>query len=71
MARRNDGLIPQLAASGLRALGTADAIATLDRVMAGPDRDVAVADIDWERFGLAFTFGRPSPLLSDLCEQAW
>jgi NAD(P)-dependent dehydrogenase (short-subunit alcohol dehydrogenase family) len=71
MATRQDGLIPQLAVSGLRALGTADAMATLDSVLAGRDRGVALADINWERFGLTFTFGRPSPLLSDLCEDAW
>jgi hypothetical protein len=27
---------------------------------------VAIADVDWERFGLAYTYSRPSPLLSDL-----
>jgi len=70
MATRNDGLLEHLARAGLRPIATRDGMAALATVLAGPQRSVAVADIEWERFGLGFTFARASPLLQGLCD-AW
>ncbi|WP_435613487.1 type I polyketide synthase [Streptomyces sp. bgisy159] len=51
---------------GLRPLDPDAALTALDRALAARDVTVVVADVDWERFGPAFTTGRPSPLLAAL-----
>ncbi|OEJ42879.1 polyketide synthase [Streptomyces agglomeratus] len=53
---------------GLRAMTPASAITALQHAL---DRDeilLTVADVDWPRFIVPFTLGRPSPLLGDLPE---
>ncbi|MEV0006433.1 SDR family NAD(P)-dependent oxidoreductase [Micromonospora sp. NPDC050980] len=51
---------------GLAALEPAAAIAALERAVDGGDVEVAVADVNWERFAGTFTAGRPSALFADL-----
>jgi acyl transferase domain-containing protein/short-subunit dehydrogenase/acyl carrier protein len=53
-----------LLASGLPPLPTERALAGLAAVAAGPEPVVLVADVQWDRFGPAFTANRPSPLLA-------
>ncbi|MFJ6777595.1 beta-ketoacyl reductase, partial [Kitasatospora sp. NPDC091257] len=55
---------------GLSALDRTAAIRALAGVVDRDEGCVAVADVDWERFGPAFVSGRPSPLLSGLADLA-
>ncbi|MGW7585518.1 type I polyketide synthase, partial [Kitasatospora sp. NPDC054769] len=55
---------------GLSALDRTAAIRALAGVVDRDEGCVAVADVDWERFGPAFLSGRPSPLLSGLADLA-
>ncbi|MHC3820628.1 SDR family NAD(P)-dependent oxidoreductase [Streptomyces sp. DT9] len=55
-----------LAATGLPLLDPDRALRALDVVLDHDETAVAVADVDWERFGPVFTATRPSPLLSEL-----
>ncbi|MET7912356.1 type I polyketide synthase [Streptomyces avermitilis] len=53
---------------GLSVLRPDRAISALHGALSGGDGTVTVADVDWERFVVPFTIGRPSALLSDLPE---
>jgi NAD(P)-dependent dehydrogenase (short-subunit alcohol dehydrogenase family) len=66
MAAYNPGLTGQLARVGLAAMEPEQAMSAFEQAVDGGDTAVAIADVDWERFGLAYTYSRPSPLLSDL-----
>ncbi|AOR30416.1 polyketide synthase [Streptomyces fodineus] len=53
---------------GLRAMTPASAITALQRALDRDETLLTVADVDWARFIVPFTLGRPSPLLGDLPE---
>ncbi|MEU6594892.1 type I polyketide synthase, partial [Streptomyces sp. NPDC046881] len=53
---------------GLSAMSPASAITALQRALDRDETLVTVADVDWSRFIVPFTLGRPSPLLGDLPE---
>ncbi|MGW2420706.1 type I polyketide synthase [Streptomyces sp. NPDC001709] len=53
---------------GLRAMTPASAITALQRALDRDETVLTVADVDWSRFIVPFTLGRPSPLLGDLPE---
>ncbi|MET9418358.1 type I polyketide synthase [Streptomyces klenkii] len=53
---------------GLRAMAPASAITALQRALDRDETLLTVADVDWSRFIVPFTLGRPSPLLGDLPE---
>ncbi|MGW7410840.1 SDR family NAD(P)-dependent oxidoreductase, partial [Streptomyces sp. NPDC054833] len=53
---------------GLTVLRPDRAISALHGALSGGGGTVTVADVDWERFVVPFTVGRPSALLSDLPE---
>ncbi|MBD0672069.1 type I polyketide synthase, partial [Streptomyces sp. CBMA156] len=55
---------------GLSGLDRTTAILALAGIVDRDEGCVAVADVDWERFGPSFASGRPSPLLSELAETA-
>ncbi|MFG2098851.1 type I polyketide synthase, partial [Streptomyces sp. NPDC048612] len=55
----------ELRRRGLRPLAPGAALAAMGRI-AGTRGCVIVADVDWERFGAAYSAARPSPLLSAL-----
>ncbi|MET8204052.1 type I polyketide synthase, partial [Micromonospora taraxaci] len=63
----------QLARRGVTAMNPARAIAALTHAVSAGDTTVVVADVDWSRFGPAFTVRRNSrllsPLLTDVEEQ--
>ncbi|MGW7533245.1 type I polyketide synthase [Amycolatopsis sp. NPDC054798] len=42
------------------------ALAALDQALSDDETNLVVADIEWDRFHVAFTATRPSPLLADL-----
>ncbi|MGW3208923.1 type I polyketide synthase [Streptomyces sp. NPDC001135] len=53
---------------GLSAMAPASAITALQRALDRDETLLTVADVDWSRFIVPFTLGRPSPLLGDLPE---
>ncbi|GLJ92931.1 hypothetical protein GCM10017589_55420 [Streptomyces poonensis] len=53
---------------GLRAMTPAVAVTALQRALDRDETLLTVADVDWPRFIVPFTLGRPSPLLGDLPE---
>ncbi|CAM5309339.1 SDR family NAD(P)-dependent oxidoreductase OS=Streptomyces alboniger OX=132473 GN=CP975_27340 PE=4 SV=1 [Streptomyces alboniger] len=53
---------------GLRPMAPELAVAALTQAVAYDETFLAVADLDWERFGPAFTSSRPSPLIGELPE---
>ncbi|TWV53834.1 SDR family NAD(P)-dependent oxidoreductase, partial [Streptomyces misionensis] len=53
---------------GLRPMSPATAITALQRALDRDETQLTVADVDWARFIVPFTLGRPSPLLGDLPE---
>ncbi|MEU6776572.1 type I polyketide synthase [Streptomyces sp. NPDC046759] len=53
---------------GLHAMTPASAITSLQRALDRDETLLTVADVDWTRFIVPFTLGRPSPLLGDLPE---
>ncbi|MYR01300.1 acyl carrier protein, partial [Streptomyces sp. SID6139] len=53
---------------GLCAMPPAAAIGALQRALDRDETQLTVADVDWARFIVPFTLGRPSPLLGDLPE---
>ncbi|WP_425587933.1 type I polyketide synthase, partial [Streptomyces marokkonensis] len=53
---------------GLRAMTPAAAVTALRRALDRDETLLTVADVDWPRFIVPFTLGRPSPLLGDLPE---
>ncbi|MYU67518.1 SDR family NAD(P)-dependent oxidoreductase, partial [Streptomyces sp. SID69] len=53
---------------GLTALRPERAVSALHGALSGADGTVTVADVDWARFVVPFTVGRPSALLGDLPE---
>ncbi|MFE0058676.1 SDR family NAD(P)-dependent oxidoreductase, partial [Streptomyces sp. NPDC059003] len=55
-----------LAATGLPVLAPDRALAALQLVLDHDETALAVADVDWDRFGPVFTSARPSPLLREL-----
>ncbi|MEU6988977.1 SDR family NAD(P)-dependent oxidoreductase, partial [Streptomyces sp. NPDC046324] len=55
---------------GLNALRPDRALAALGDAVDAGDTCVTVADVDWSRFGAAFTSGRPSPLLEEFVAAA-
>ncbi|GAA0370559.1 type I polyketide synthase [Streptomyces blastmyceticus] len=54
--------------AGLPPMDASLAISALQQALDLDDAVLAVADVDWERFGPGFAAVRPSPLLSDLAE---
>ncbi|WP_406144450.1 SDR family NAD(P)-dependent oxidoreductase [Streptomyces sp. NBC_01012] len=64
----DDKALDRLSRRGLDALAPAAAVAALRALAAGPDATVAVADVRWEDFALAYTAARPRPLVEDLPE---
>ncbi|HEY7143124.1 MAG TPA: beta-ketoacyl synthase N-terminal-like domain-containing protein, partial [Streptosporangiaceae bacterium] len=64
------GLAGGLRRQGLRFLDPGRALSALGEVLADDETFVVVADVDWARFGPAFTARRPSPLIGDLPEVA-
>ncbi|TDT97680.1 acyl transferase domain-containing protein [Streptomyces sp. 846.5] len=63
-----DGVEDYLRRRGLVGLAPAAGLAALERVLAGEEPMVVAADVDWSRFGPAFTGVRPSALLGELPE---
>ncbi|MEU2083018.1 SDR family NAD(P)-dependent oxidoreductase [Streptomyces albus] len=61
-----DSRFASLAATGLPVLDPEQALEALQLVLDHDETAVAVADVDWDRFGPVFTSARPSPLLSGL-----
>ncbi|MEU7363121.1 MULTISPECIES: type I polyketide synthase [Streptomyces] len=57
-----------LARHGLHAMAPADAVAAMQRAVDDDETCLTVADIDWDRFFLAFTASRARPLLHDVPE---
>ena len=55
-----------LARTGVRLIDPAEAIRTLDALLAADRTEVAVADIDWQRFLSVYTSVRPSMLFGAL-----
>ncbi|MFI1169217.1 type I polyketide synthase, partial [Streptomyces sp. NPDC020801] len=53
---------------GLCAMAPRSAITALQRALGRDETLLTVADVDWARFIVPFTLGRPSPLLGDLPE---
>ncbi|MFI1913807.1 type I polyketide synthase [Nocardia sp. NPDC020380] len=51
---------------GVPMMRPAAAVTALRQILERDESGILVADIDWDRFGVAFTATRPSPLLSDL-----
>ncbi|WP_225846204.1 beta-ketoacyl reductase [Streptomyces sp. HPF1205] len=68
MAAHNTEHSAQLNRFGLASMPPASAMAAFALTLEGEDGVVAVADVEWERFALAFAYNRPSPLLADLPE---
>ncbi|MFD0500346.1 SDR family NAD(P)-dependent oxidoreductase [Streptomyces rhizosphaericus] len=56
----------RLSRIGLRPMRPEVAVTELRHVVGSAEPCPAIADVDWETFGPAFTAGRPSPLLSEL-----
>ncbi|MET9002761.1 type I polyketide synthase [Amycolatopsis sp. NPDC004169] len=61
-----DEVTARLSAAGLRPLDPEPALVALEGALVAGETTVAIADIDWARFGPAFTAVRPSPLLAGL-----
>ncbi|WSK48184.1 SDR family NAD(P)-dependent oxidoreductase [Micromonospora zamorensis] len=59
-----------LARRGITAMNPTRAIAALAHAVSAGDTTVVVADVDWSRFGPAFTVRRNSPLLTPLLASA-
>ncbi|MBM7769840.1 acyl transferase domain-containing protein [Actinokineospora baliensis] len=57
-----------LSRQGLIALAPDQALTAMAEAVAGDDRVLTVAGVDWTRFVPAFTAARPSPLLSELTD---
>ncbi|WP_346429484.1 SDR family NAD(P)-dependent oxidoreductase [Streptomyces sp. WAC 01438] len=57
-----------LARHGLLAMDPEDALTAMERAVADDETCLTVADIDWDRFFLAFTASRARPLLHDVPE---
>nr|WP_171817432.1 type I polyketide synthase [Streptomyces viridosporus] len=57
-----------LARHGLLAMNPEDALTAMERAVADDETCLTVADIDWDRFFLAFTASRVRPLLHDVPE---
>ncbi|MGW4775008.1 type I polyketide synthase [Nocardia sp. NPDC004278] len=58
----------QLHRTGIRSMDPEFALAALQRSVESHDPTAIVADIDWERFGPAYTLARRRGLISDLME---
>ncbi|MFE4455651.1 SDR family NAD(P)-dependent oxidoreductase [Streptomyces sp. NPDC056796] len=58
----------QLRRRGVRPLTPESALALLQQALDHDESFLTVADIDWDRFTLSFTSGRPSPLLDGIPE---
>ncbi|WP_344599097.1 type I polyketide synthase, partial [Streptomyces violaceusniger] len=56
----------RLSRIGLRPMRPEVAVSALRHVVGSAEPCPAIADVDWETFGPAFTAGRPSPLLGEL-----
>ncbi|MBM7443203.1 acyl transferase domain-containing protein/acyl carrier protein [Streptomyces sp. HB132] len=67
MAARDDAEA-QLRRRGVRSLTPESALALLQQALDHDESFLTVADIDWERFTLSFTSGRPSTLLDQIPE---
>ncbi|GLW91879.1 hypothetical protein Aglo03_26950 [Actinokineospora globicatena] len=57
-----------LSRQGLLPLAPDQALTALSEAVAGDDRVITIAGVDWATFVPVFTAARPSPLLSDLVE---
>ncbi|MET0233956.1 MAG: type I polyketide synthase [Kibdelosporangium sp.] len=60
----------QLRRRGVAAIATELGITALRQAVEQGDPAVVMAEIDWERFGPAFTVARPSPLIEELHQAA-
>ncbi|MER5790654.1 SDR family NAD(P)-dependent oxidoreductase [Streptomyces sp. NPDC001980] len=63
-----DGVGDLLARHGLPAMDPEDALTAMERAVTDDETCLTVADVDWDRFFLAFTASRVRPLLHDLPE---
>ena len=58
----------RLQSHGVLAMAPGRALDALDRALAANETCLTVADIDWERFFLAYTASRPRPLIDEVRE---
>ncbi|WP_229070447.1 SDR family NAD(P)-dependent oxidoreductase, partial [Actinoplanes sp. DH11] len=65
-----EGTEEKLRRQGVPLLEPETALAALQRALDNGDTFVAVADVDWERFGPVFTSARNRPLIGDLPQTA-
>ncbi|CAO5257808.1 hypothetical protein FAGKG844_840002 [Frankia sp. AgKG'84/4] len=62
-----DGLdLDRVRRQGLPFLDPEVAMTAMAKVLADDETNIAVADVEWERFAPVFTSARPSPLLSEI-----
>ncbi|MEU7540072.1 type I polyketide synthase, partial [Streptomyces narbonensis] len=63
-----DGVAERLRDHGVPGMDPELALAALESVLGRDETAVTVADIDWDRFYLAYSSGRPQPLVEELPE---
>lgn len=68
MAADNAAETRTLRRFGLIPMDPAPALAALRRTLVRHDPQAVLADVDWERFALAYTYQRPSSLFSELAD---
>ncbi|MGW5714852.1 type I polyketide synthase [Amycolatopsis sp. NPDC003865] len=66
LAAGNAAADERLRRGGVLPMAPEDAVRALARELTAGDPAVVLADVDWKRFGPAFTAARPGPLLADL-----
>ncbi|WP_411757752.1 SDR family NAD(P)-dependent oxidoreductase [Streptomyces venezuelae] len=63
-----DGVAERLRDHGVPGMDPELALAALESVLGRDETAITVADIDWDRFYLAYSSGRPQPLVEELPE---
>ncbi|WUS30824.1 SDR family NAD(P)-dependent oxidoreductase [Streptomyces sp. NBC_01255] len=63
-----DGVAERLRRHGVPGMDPELALAALESVLGRDETAITVADIDWDRFYLAYSSGRPQPLVEELPE---
>ncbi|MFF8838690.1 SDR family NAD(P)-dependent oxidoreductase [Streptomyces sp. NPDC015130] len=63
-----DGVAERLRNHGVPGMDPELALAALESVLGRDETAITVADIDWDRFYLAYSSGRPQPLVEELPE---
>ncbi|MFI6423416.1 SDR family NAD(P)-dependent oxidoreductase, partial [Streptomyces sp. NPDC050842] len=63
-----DGVAERLHRHGVPGMDPELALAALESVLGRDETAITVADIDWDRFYLAYSSGRPQPLVEELPE---